>query len=275
MQQVTSLPLVMGILNLTPDSFSDGGRFNSLKQALQQAEFLLSSGADVLDLGGESTRPGAAAVGEQEELARVMPVVEALRREWPELKISIDTTKAAVMQAAIDAGVWMINDVNALRAPGALEALAAAPESVQICLMHMQGEPRTMQQNPQYEDVCAEVKQFLAARVQTCMAQGIAQSRLYLDPGFGFGKSLYHNLLLMQQLQDLHSLGCPLFIGVSRKSMIGAVLERPVDKRLNGGLALALWSALQGAAIIRTHDVAETREVLQMLDAVLHPEQYL
>lgn len=260
-------PHIMGILNLTPDSFSDGGQFNQQEAALAHAQRLIAEGATYVDLGGESTRPGAAAVLLEEELKRVMPVLKALRDRVPSAKISVDTSKSEVMQAAIRAGAHMINDVNALRAPNALAIVADS--DVEVCLMHMQGEPRTMQENPHYDDLLQAVKGFLAERVEACEKAGIGKHRIYLDPGFGFGKSLQHNLLLMQQLDSLHELGCPLLIGVSRKSMIGAVLEKPVEQRLHGGLALATLALAQGAAIIRTHDVAPTQDVLNMTRAVL------
>jgi len=218
-------------------------------------------------LGGESTRPGAPAVSTSEELRRLMPVLETVREQLPHTKLSVDTSKSAVMQAAIAAGADMINDVNALRAPGALELIAAS--QVEVCLMHMQGDPRTMQQQPHYQDVVAQVQQFLAQRVQSCTQVGIARHRLYLDPGFGFGKNLQHNLLLMKHLKQLQQPDCKLLIGVSRKSLIGAVLDKPVNQRLYGGLALAVLAATQGTHLIRTHDVAPTLEVLRMTQAVL------
>ncbi len=262
----TPEPQVMGILNLTPDSFSDGGCFVRPEAALAQAQRMVEEGATYIDIGGESTRPGAAAVSVEEELQRVIPVLQAVRESLPSVKISVDTSKPEVMRAAITAGASMINDVKALREPGALQAVADS--SVDICLMHMQGEPRTMQQHPVYQDVVAEVKTFLAERIQACEQAGIHKQRLYLDPGFGFGKTLSHNLLLMKHLKALHILDCPLLIGVSRKSMIGAVLDKPVDQRLYGGLALAVLAVQQGAAIIRTHDVAPTYDVLKMMQAV-------
>jgi dihydropteroate synthase len=262
----------MGILNVTPDSFSDGGRYRQRDQALRHAEAMVAAGAAIIDVGGESTRPGAAAVGESEELDRVIPVVEALA-DASSLPISIDTTKAAVMREAVAAGAGMINDVRALREEGALEA--AAECGVPICLMHMQGEPRTMQQSPVYDDVAGEVESFLADRRDTAVAAGIAPQQLLYDPGFGFGKSLQHNLALARSLTRLARLG-PLLVGVSRKSMIGALLnDAPVEERLPGSLALALWARLQGARLIRVHDVAETVAALRVIEAVADPLEEL
>lgn len=257
----------MGILNLTPDSFSDGARFNQFDAALAHALDLFEQGAGYIDIGGESTRPGATAVTLEAELARVMPVLKAVRERLPSVKISVDTSKPAVMRAAIAAGADMINDVKALREPDGLAVVADS--EVEVCLMHMRGEPRTMQTEPHYFDVLQEVKDFLAERVRTCEAAGIAKTRIYLDPGFGFAKTLQHNLWLMQHLHCLHELGCPLLIGVSRKSMIGTLLDKPVEQRLFGGLALATLALAQGAAIIRTHDVAPSLDVLKMTQAVL------
>lgn len=255
----------MGILNLTPDSFSDGGLFNQHEAALNQARKLVAEGADYLDLGGESTRPGAQAVSVQAELDRVMPMLEAIKAELP-VKLSLDTAKAEVMQAGIDLGVDMINDVNALRADGALQAVAAS--SCEVCVMHMQGTPRTMQSNPHYDDVVGEVKAFLSERIDACVAAGIQRDRIVIDPGFGFGKTLDHNLSLMKHLADFQTLNCPVLVGVSRKSMIGAVLDKPVEQRLYGGLALAILAAQQGAKIIRTHDVGATVDALRMSETV-------
>ncbi len=257
----------MGIVNLTPDSFSDGGLFNQRDAALKQAYQLVAEGADYLDLGGESTRPGAQEVSVQEELDRVMPVLETIKAELP-VKVSLDTAKTEVMQAGIALGVDMINDVNALRADGALQTVAAC--QCEVCLMHMQGTPRTMQSNPHYDDVVAEVKAFLAARINACEAAGIQRDRITIDPGFGFGKTLEHNLRLMKHLAAFHELNCSVLVGVSRKSMIGAVLDKPVEQRLYGGLALALIAAQQGAKIIRTHDVGATVDALKMAEAVWH-----
>lgn len=259
-------PAVMGVLNVTPDSFSDGGRFADPAQAVARALQMAGEGAALLDVGGESTRPGAAPVGADEELARVLPVIEALVREGAP-PVSIDTTKPEVMAAAARAGAEMINDVRALRAPGALAAAAAS--GCAVCLMHMQGEPGTMQRAPAYGDVVEDVYAFLAARVEACVAAGIGLERLVVDPGFGFGKTLEHNLALMKHLERFTRLGAPLLVGVSRKSMIGAVTGRPVEQRIAGGLALAALAVAAGARIIRSHDVAATLDAAGMAAAVL------
>ncbi|WP_037376222.1 dihydropteroate synthase [Sedimenticola selenatireducens] len=263
-------PRIMGILNVTPDSFSDGGDFISRDVALARARTMVDEGADFLDIGGESTRPGAQAVSEQEELDRVIPVIEAIASEIP-VPISVDTSKAAVMRHAVAAGAGLINDVMALRDEG---ALAVARElDVPVCLMHMQGLPRTMQHDPQYRDVVAEVMAFLRSRVDACLAEGIARNKLLLDPGFGFGKSLLHNLTLLRHLDRFSELQLPLLVGISRKSMIGAVLDdAPVDQRLFGGLACAVMAVERGAAIIRTHDVKPTVDAVRMSHAVISVE---
>ncbi len=255
----------MGILNVTPDSFSDGGHFIKAGAALAQAEKMLADGADIIDIGGESTRPGAQAVSVEEELVRVIPIIEALR-EQSDVFISVDTSKPQLMSAAVAAGADMINDVRALREPGALDAAAAL--STPVCLMHMQGEPRSMQQQPHYDDVLTEVKNFLDSRVTACEQAGIARGQLVIDPGFGFGKTLEHNLTLFRRLPDLQSLGLPVLVGVSRKSMIGAVLDIPVEERMAASVALAGLAVWLGAAIIRTHDVRETRDAVRMCHAV-------
>ncbi len=260
-------PLVMGILNLTPDSFSDGGRFLHSEQALKQAELMVAQGADYLDVGGESTRPGSAGVSVQEELDRVVPVIEKLHENL-DVAISIDTCKTAVMREALALGVTMVNDVNALRDDGAVELLANWPE-VEVCLMHMQGAPRTMQQQPDYDDVVNEVKQFLAARTQVCVAAGIAKDKIYLDPGFGFGKSVRHNYQLLNQLERVQELQQPLLVGVSRKSMLGAVTDRSVDERLSASIAAATIAAMKGARIIRVHDVKETVDAMKVVAATM------
>jgi dihydropteroate synthase len=259
-------PVVMGILNVTPDSFSDGGRFNDRRRAESHALAMAEAGAALLDIGGESTRPGAEPVGIAAELARVMPVLEALVAAGAP-PVSVDTTKPEVMRAAAAAGAEMINDVLALRAPGALEA--AVESDCAVCLMHMQGEPRTMQHAPHYDDVVTEVYDFLARRVEACITAGMAPDRIVVDPGFGFGKTLEHNLLLMGRLARFAGLGMPLLVGVSRKSMIGTITGRPVEERLAGGLALATLAAQAGAAIIRSHDVAATRDALEVTAAVM------
>jgi len=258
-------PAVMGILNVTPDSFSDGGRFIGHEAALRRVREMIAEGAAIIDVGGESTRPGAPAVAVDEERARVIPVIEAIRSE-SDIPVSIDTSKPEVMRAAVAAGASMINDVRALREPGALET--AAELEVPVCLMHMRGEPRTMQQAPRYDDVVAEVLAFLEARVAACEAAGIPRERLILDPGFGFGKTLEHNLALFRALPRFVATGLPVLVGVSRKSMIGQVLEVPVEGRLAGSLALATLAVAAGAAIIRVHDVKETLQAVRMACAV-------
>lgn len=258
-------PLVMGVVNLTPDSFSDGGRYLEPAQALERALTLDAEGAAILDLGGESTRPGAAPVTEQEEIRRVLPVLERLRPRTRAI-LSIDTSKPEVMRAAAAAGVDLINDVYALRAPGALEAAAAS--GCAVCLMHMQGEPRTMQHAPHYDDVVGEVRAFLAERVSACRAAGIADARIVLDPGFGFGKTLEHNLTLLRRLEALRIEGLPLLAGLSRKSMIGALTGKPSEARVHGSVAAALIAAQNGARILRVHDVAATVDALKVLTAV-------
>ena len=260
-----SHPLVMGILNVTPDSFSDGGRFSAVSRAVEHALRMIEQGAGMIDVGGESTRPGAADVSEDEEIRRVVPVIEALvaRSSVP---VSIDTSKAAVMSAAVAAGASLINDVRALQEPGALEA--AAGTNAAVCLMHMQGQPRTMQHEPCYDDVVGEVTAFLEQRVEACVAGGISTDRLVLDPGIGFGKRLEHNLALLAHLPQLSrpgpNAGLPLLVGVSRKSMFQTLLGRPVQQRLAGGLAVATAAVLAGAAILRVHDVAETVDAVKV-----------
>ncbi|WP_206370534.1 dihydropteroate synthase [Solimonas marina] len=254
-------PVVMGILNRTPDSFSDGGRHAALADALAHALAMVADGAGIIDVGGESTRPGAAPVGEAEELDRVVPLIEALRRE-SDVVISIDTMKPAVMREACAAGAEIINDVYALQAPGAVEAAVASGAAV--CLMHMQGEPRTMQAGPHYDDVVNEVRGFLAARVAVCREAGIARERICLDPGIGFGKRLDHNLALLGGVAALALDGYPWLYGVSRKSMFGQLLGRPVDERLPAALAAAAIAVWQGAAIVRTHDVRATVDAVRV-----------
>mgnify|MGYP005812721065 CR=1 FL=1 len=255
-------PVVMGILNVTPDSFSDGGQFTRPEQALDHALRMVEAGAGIIDVGGESTRPGAQAVGEQEEIDRVIPLVAALTARV-DVPVSVDTSKAAVIRAAVRAGATLINDVRALREEGALQV--AAEGDAAVCLMHMQGEPRTMQADPQYSNVVADVKAFLADRIDACVAAGIGKERIAIDPGIGFGKRLEHNMQLLAALPDLLELGCPLLIGVSRKSMFGTLLGRPVDQRLAGGLTTAVSSMLAGAAILRVHDVAETVDAVRTI----------
>mgnify|MGYP002713093328 CR=1 FL=1 len=260
-------PQVMGILNVTPDSFSDGGDFISPKAALEHARELVEQGADILDIGGESTRPGARAVSDQQELDRIIPVIQAIAAELP-VPLSVDTSKPAVMREAVAAGAGMINDVLALRAEGALQA--ARDLEVPVCLMHMQGEPRTMQQNPRYDDVVGEVAEFLTGRVDAAVATGIPRERLLLDPGFGFGKSLAHNLTLLHHLSDFQALGVPILVGISRKSMIGTLLgDVPVDQRLHGSVTAAVMAVERGASIVRVHDVRATVDALRVAHAVL------
>ena len=259
-----SAPLVMGIVNVTPDSFSDGGRYLAADAAIAHARRLLDEGADMLDIGGESTRPGSAPVGEAEEIARVLPVLEALRDCGRPL--SVDTRHAAVMQAVLDAGADMINDVAGFRAPGAVQAVAAGQAG--LCVMHMLGEPSTMQQAPVYRDVVAEVGAFLQHRAQALIAAGVEHGRITLDPGIGFGKTLEHNLQLMRGLPTLAAAGFPLLLGLSRKSMIGQLTGRGVDQRAAGSVAAALAAVHRGASIVRVHDVAQTRDALAVWRAI-------
>ena len=250
----------MGVVNVTPDSFSDGGKFFGTEQAVARARRLADDGADIIDLGGESTRPGAAPVSEAEELKRVIPVLEKLRG----LCVSVDTRRPGVMKEALEAGASMINDVQALQAPGALDAVRAS--DCAVCLMHMQGEPATMQQDPRYDDVVREVAKFLHARVAACAAAGIARERITVDPGFGFGKTLAHNLTLLTHLRELGEL--PVVAGLSRKSSLGKITGRPADERLAASLAMALVALQNGASILRVHDVRETRDVMAVWEAV-------
>ncbi|MES9852707.1 MAG: dihydropteroate synthase [Candidatus Thiodiazotropha sp. L084R] len=261
-----SQPQVMGILNLTPDSFSDGGQFIAHNVALAYALRMVDDGAAIIDVGGESTRPGAQPVSAEEEMDRVIPLIEALAGEVS-VPISVDTSKPQVMREAISAGAGMINDVMALREPGALSA--AAEGGVPVCLMHMQGEPRTMQQSPEYGDVVAEVIEFLQKRVDACEAAGIAHDNLVIDPGFGFGKSVSHNFELLNKLELLEDLALPILVGISRKSMIGAILgDRPVEERLYGSLGAAVVAAMKGSAILRVHDVRATTDALAIVSAL-------
>lgn len=264
-----SSPLVMGIVNVTPDSFSDGGQYACTARAIDHALQLVADGAAMVDIGGESTRPGADAVSEAEELARVVPVIEGIRAQ-SNVIISIDTSKPVVMAAAVAAGAQLINDVWALRQPGAL-AVAAASRAA-VCLMHMQGEPRTMQQAPDYQDVVVEVAAFLQHRIADCVAAGISRDRIVVDPGFGFGKNLSHNFQLLARLNELAG-ELPLLAGMSRKSMIGAVTGRDVQGRLAGSVAAAVLAAAQGAHIIRVHDVAATVDALAVTMAMLKEKQ--
>jgi dihydropteroate synthase len=259
-------PQVMGILNVTPDSFSDGGEFIATDAALAQARKMVADGAGIIDVGGESTRPGAVLVSVEEEIARVVPVIEAIRSEL-DIPISIDTSKPEVMRAAIQAGAGLINDVCALQVEGAMQA--AVDCNVPVCLMHSQGNPQTMQNDPQYDDVVTDVITFLLERSAACEQAGIARDLLILDPGFGFGKRANHNLLLMKHLSRFVELGLPVLVGVSRKSMIGSLLKVSVEERLAASLSLAAISVWQGAKIIRSHDVLETVQAIMMCDHVM------
>ncbi|WP_404440132.1 dihydropteroate synthase [Stutzerimonas chloritidismutans] len=260
-----SRPHVMGILNVTPDSFSDGGQHVGVDAALRHAEAMVTAGATLVDVGGESTRPGARVVSPLEELERVAPVVEAIAREL-DVVISVDTSTPAVIRETARLGAGLINDVRSLTRDGALDA--AADTGLPVCLMHMRGEPADMQNDPRYEDVTAEVLSFLRGRMDACVTAGIRAERIVLDPGFGFAKTLSHNLSLFKHMERLHVLGRPLLVGVSRKSMIGQALERDVGQRLYGGLGLAALAVVQGAKILRVHDVAETVDVVRMIAAV-------
>lgn len=272
-----SYPNVMGILNVTPDSFSDGGRFNSLDTGLQQAEQMLKDGAHIIDVGGESTRPGAKPVTVQEELDRVIPIVEKISSSL-DVAISVDTSTPQVIEAAANAGAHMLNDVRALQREGAIEAVAAT--DLPVCLMHMQGQPDSMQKNPNYQQVADDVYLFLEQRIQKCSQAGIDVSRLLVDPGFGFGKTLEHNLKLLAKLENLKTLGVPVLVGMSRKSMIGAILndvqsdgvpvDRPVDERVDGSVAAAVIAASKGAHILRVHDVKQTADAMRVVAAVKH-----
>ena len=257
-------PLIMGIVNVTPDSFSDGGRLKNVEQAVRHALNLAEQGADMLDIGGESTRPGTAPVPEDEERRRVLPVLQALVARG--LPVSVDTRKPAIMREAIDAGAAMINDVMALRESGAIEAVANSDAA--ICLMHMQGEPQTMQESPVYQDVVREVRDFLAERMAACEQAGIVKNRIVIDPGFGFGKTLEHNLILLRGLGKLNELGVPVLAGLSRKSMLGALTGKSVDQREYAGIAAHLGAVERGAAILRVHDVAAMRDALNVWQAI-------
>jgi len=255
-------PQVMGIVNVTPDSFSDGGKFATFANALKQVEQMISDGVDIIDIGGESTRPGAVDVSEEDELARVIPLLKAIKAKF-DIKVSIDTSKAEVMSQAIAHGADIINDVRALQNEGCLAVLANS--DVPVCLMHMQGMPRTMQENPLYDYVINDIKQFFIERIKVCEAAGIKRERIILDPGFGFGKTLEQNYQLLAQLHRFDELGLPLLSGTSRKSMIGNLLQRNVDERLAGSLTTAIIAAQKNASIIRVHDVKETVDALKVL----------
>ena len=260
-----STPKVMGIVNVTPDSFSDGGKYVSTHHAVEHALKLIEEGADILDIGGESTRPNAEPVSLDEELGRVMPVIEALVK-CTKTPLSIDTYKPEVMQAAIEAGIDMVNDVRALQAENALQVVAKS--NVGICLMHMRGTPQTMQNDPQYDDVVSEVSHFLNVRLAACVQAGIAKNRILLDPGFGFGKRTVHNIALLKSLHHI-SLGQPLLVGLSRKSVLGAITGLDVDTRLNASIAASVVAAMKGANIVRVHDVKATVDALKVVTAII------
>lgn len=259
-----SFPHVMGILNVTPDSFSDGGKHNALVDALTHTNEMVNAGATIIDVGGESTRPGADEVSVEEELERVIPVIDAIAQRF-EVWISVDTSKAEVIREAARVGAHIINDVRSLSEPGALEAAAAT--DLPVCLMHMQGEPRTMQQAPAYDNILSEVDTYFDQQIARCEAAGIKKERLILDPGFGFGKNLSHNYELLAHLGDFHHFGLPLLVGMSRKSMIGQLLNVGPSQRLTGSLSCAVIAAMQGAQIIRVHDVKETAEAMRVVEA--------
>ena len=256
-----STPKIMGILNFTPDSFSDSGKFFQLDKALFQVETMLKQGASIIDIGGESTRPMAEEVTLEEELDRVVPLVEAVRKRF-DCWISVDSSKAQVMQEAAKVGMDLINDIRALQEPDALQT--AVRLALPVCIMHMQGQPRTMQLNPHYDDVVADVLKFMQQRTEQCLASGIKKENLIWDPGFGFGKSVQHNYCLLQQFAVFCEQGFPVLAGISRKSMIGAVLDKPVEQRTVGSVAAALIAAMKGASILRVHDVAETADALKI-----------
>ncbi|MDF7679239.1 dihydropteroate synthase [Enterobacteriaceae bacterium ESL0689] len=265
-----SYPQVMGILNVTPDSFSDGGQHNSLADAIRHANQMINAGATIIDVGGESTRPGASEVSVEEELERVIPVVEALAQRF-EVWISVDTSKPAVIRESARAGAHIINDIRSLTEPGALEAAVQA--DLPVCLMHMQGQPRTMQEAPKYDNIIADVNRFFIHHITRCEQAGITKDKLLLDPGFGFGKNLTHNYELLARLAEFHHFGLPLLVGMSRKSMIGQLLNVGPGERLSGSLACAVIAAMQGAQIIRVHDVKETAEALRVVEATLNARE--
>jgi dihydropteroate synthase len=257
-------PLVMGIVNVTPDSFSDGGRFFGIGKAIDHAWTLINEGADILDIGGESSRPGADPVSVEEEIARTIPVIEAMQAAG--VPISIDTTKPEVMHAAVTAGASMINDINALRGDGAMQLIVDT--DVAVCIMHMQGNPGSMQQAPTYENVLEEVRDYLSGRIEAVLAAGVSRERLVIDPGFGFGKTVQHNLALLAGLQSLCGLGCAVLAGISRKSTLGIITGRPISERVHASVAAALIAIQRGASLVRVHDVAATRDAIAILQAV-------
>ena len=257
-------PQVMGILNVTPDSFSDGGTHNTPAKALEHARKMIAEGSTIIDIGGESTRPGAAEVSPEQEAERVIPVVAAIARE-SDVWISVDTSKALVIREAANAGAHILNDIRSFSEPGALQA--AAQSGLPVCVMHMQGEPRTMQQAPHYQNVVREVYTYLEAQVARCVAAGIEKNHIILDPGFGFGKTLAHNYQLLDKLDLFHNLGLPVLAGMSRKSMIGQLMDVPPDERVAGSVACAVIAAMKGAQIIRVHDVKETVQAMKVVEA--------
>ncbi|MBN3160478.1 dihydropteroate synthase [Pectobacterium brasiliense] len=265
-----SCPHIMGILNVTPDSFSDGGKHNKLDAALLHVQEMVNAGATLIDIGGESTRPGAAEVSTEEELNRVVPVVEAIAKRF-DVWISVDTSKPEVMTASAQAGAHLINDIRALQEPGALEAAAAT--GLPVCLMHMQGMPRTMQHKPHYDDLMQDIGDFLQQQIDRCVSANIPKSKLLLDPGFGFGKNLAHNYALLARLSELHRFELPLLVGMSRKSMIGQILNVPPTQRVHGSIACAVIAAMQGAQIIRVHDVKETADAMRIVEATLSAKE--
>ncbi|WP_319535386.1 dihydropteroate synthase [uncultured Vibrio sp.] len=259
-----SRPHVMAILNVTPDSFSDGGKFNSLDLALVQVEKMIKAGVSIIDVGGESTRPGAPEVTLEDELERVIPVVRAIRAHYPDVWISVDTSKAEVIRQSVEAGADLINDIRSLTEPGALEVAAQA--NIPVCIMHMKGQPKTMQQNPQYDDLMQEVEQFLAERMAVCEAAGIARKNIILDPGFGFGKTIEHNYHMLAHLEKFHEFGLPILAGMSRKSMIFKLLDKPAAECTNASVVCATIAAMKGAQIIRVHDFEETLEAMKVVE---------
>ena len=256
---------VMGILNVTPDSFSDGGKFSCFDNALKQVELMIENGVDIIDIGGESTRPNAVDVSEKDEISRVIPLLKSIKSRF-DISVSIDTSKAAVMSEAIEYGANMINDVRALQNKGCLDVVAQS--NVLVCLMHMQGMPRTMQENPQYKDLIIDILNFFEKRIESCKQKGINKARLILDPGFGFGKTLEHNYQMLAQFSKFRALNLPLLAGISRKSMLGDLLNRDVEQRLSGSLSAAIVALQQGASIIRVHDVPESVDALKVLKTV-------